>query len=156
MSASLRLPVLSHRRYDLSQDPHCSVQLVLGHLSHEPRQEGISAVQLGKEIGVSYPTAWLIEHKIRKAMEDRDQHYTLRGLVEVDEGYVGGEEHGEPRKGRVLATRRWWPWPSNTAPQASRAGRPCPDSPPCRCLPTPAPAVWMASSRPRLNPEAMC
>jgi hypothetical protein len=42
----------------------------------------------------------LIEHKIRKAMEDRDQHYTLHGLVEVDEGYVGGEEHGEPRKGR--------------------------------------------------------
>jgi transposase-like protein len=67
-------------------------------MSHD--KKGISAMQLSKEIGVSYPTAWLIEHKIRKAMEDRDQHYTLRGLVEVDEGYVGGEEHGEPRKGR--------------------------------------------------------
>ena len=57
-------------------------------------------MQLSKEIGVSYPTAWLMQHKIRKAMEDRDQGYRLRGLVEVDEGYVGGEEHGEARKGR--------------------------------------------------------
>ena len=51
-------------------------------------KKGISAVQLSKEIGVSYPTAWLMLHKIRKAMSDRD------------EGYVGGEEHGEGRRGR--------------------------------------------------------
>jgi transposase-like protein len=67
-------------------------------MSHD--KKGISAVQLSKEIGVSYPTAWLIEHKIRKAMEDRDQAYKLSGLIEVDEGYVGGEEHGEAQKGR--------------------------------------------------------
>jgi hypothetical protein len=30
-----------------------------------------------------------MQHKIRKAMSDRDQHYRLSGLVEVDEGYVG-------------------------------------------------------------------
>jgi hypothetical protein len=67
-------------------------------LSHD--KKGISAVQLAKEIGVSYPTAWLMLHKIRKAMSDRDQRYRLSGLVEVDEGYVGGEEHGEGRRGR--------------------------------------------------------
>lgn len=39
-------------------------------------------------------------HKIRKAMSDRDQRYRLSGLVEVDEGYVGGEEHGPGRRGR--------------------------------------------------------
>ncbi len=68
-------------------------------MSHD--KKGISAMQLSKEIGVGYRTAWVIEHKIRKAMEDRDQSYKLRGLIEVDEGYVGGEEHGEARKGRV-------------------------------------------------------
>lgn len=67
-------------------------------MSHD--KKGISAVQLSKETGVSYPTAWLMQHKIRKAMADRDQSYKLSGLVEVDEGYVGGEEHGEARKGR--------------------------------------------------------
>jgi transposase-like protein len=63
-------------------------------------KKGISAVQLAKEIGVGYPTAWLMLHKIRKAMSDRDRRYRLSGLVEVDEGYVGGEEHGQGRRGR--------------------------------------------------------
>lgn len=67
-------------------------------MSHD--KKGISALQLSKEIGVNYETAWLMQHKIRKAMGDRDRGYTLSGLVEVDEGYVGGEEHGEARKGR--------------------------------------------------------
>jgi transposase-like protein len=67
-------------------------------MSHD--KKGISAVQLAKEIGVSYPTAWLMLHKIRKAMSDRDQGYRLSGLVEVDEGYVGGQEHGQGRRGR--------------------------------------------------------
>jgi len=57
-------------------------------------KKGISALQLSKEIGVSYPTAWLMQHKIRKAMADRDQGYQLQGLIEVDEGYVGGAEQG--------------------------------------------------------------
>src|SRR5665647_1910791 len=60
-------------------------------MSHD--KKGISAMQLSKEIGVGYRTAWLMQHKIRKAMEDRDQSYKLSGLIEVDEGYVGGEEH---------------------------------------------------------------
>ncbi len=67
-------------------------------MSHD--KKGISAMQLAKEIGVSYPTAWLMLHKIRKAMGDRDQGYRLKGLVEVDEGYVGGQEHGQGRRGR--------------------------------------------------------
>lgn len=63
-------------------------------------KKGISAMQLAKEIGVSYPTAWLMLHKIRKAMSDRDQGYRISGLVEVDEGYVGGQEHGKGHTGR--------------------------------------------------------
>jgi transposase-like protein len=72
-------------------------------MSHD--KKGISAMQLSKEIGVGYRTAWVMQHKIRKAMEDRDQGYKLSGLVEVDEGYVGGQEHGEARKGRGAKTK---------------------------------------------------
>jgi hypothetical protein len=68
-------------------------------------KKGISALQLSKEIGVSYPTAWLMQHKIRKAMADRDQGYQLQGLIEVDEGYVGGAEQGKAQKGRGAKTK---------------------------------------------------
>ncbi len=54
---------------------------------------------MAKEIGVSHPTAWLMLHKIGKAMSDRENRYRWSGLVEVDEGYIGGEEHGEGRRG---------------------------------------------------------
>jgi transposase-like protein len=72
-------------------------------MSHD--KKGISAVQLAKEIGVSYVTAWTMQHKIRKAMEDRDQRYKLHGIIEMDEGYVGGGESGEGRKGRGAQTK---------------------------------------------------
>ena len=41
----------------------------------------------------SYETAWAWLHKLRRAMvrPDRDQ---LRGIVEVDESWVGGRSHG--------------------------------------------------------------
>jgi transposase-like protein len=64
-------------------------------MSHD--KKGISAVQLSKEIGVAYQTAWTMQHKIRKAMADHDRGYTLGGIVEVDEGYVGGVEEGGKR-----------------------------------------------------------
>jgi transposase-like protein len=68
-------------------------------------KKGISALQLSREIGVSYPTAWLMAHKIRKAMQDREQRTRLRGLVEVDEGFVGGAEEGRGRMGRGRQTK---------------------------------------------------
>ena len=49
---------------------------------------------------MSYPTAWLMQQKIRKAMADRDQGYQLAGLVEVDEGTIGGTEVGKAQSRR--------------------------------------------------------
>ena len=63
-------------------------------------KKGISSLQLSKEIGVCYPTAWLMQQKIRKAMTDRDQQYRLKGLIEMDEGDVGGTETGKAQSGR--------------------------------------------------------
>jgi len=68
-------------------------------------KKGVSALQLSKEIGVTYPTAWLLAHKIRKAMADREQGRKLRGLMEVDEGYVGGKERGTGRIGRFTQNK---------------------------------------------------
>src|SRR5271165_538982 len=101
----VRVSEFGHRGHHFSQDPHSPHQLVLGDLPHEPGQERDSALQLSKEIGVSYPTAWLMQHKIRKAMAERDQGYQLKGLIEVDEGYVGGAEQGKAQKGRGAKTK---------------------------------------------------
>jgi transposase-like protein len=55
------------------------------------RTTGSSARQLQHDLGLSYQTAWTWCHKIRKAMEDRDTRYSLRGMVELDDTYIGGK-----------------------------------------------------------------
>lgn len=50
------------------------------------------------EIG-SYKTAWLMGHKIRKAMADRDSRYQLGGLVEMDDAFIGPKKSGKRGRG---------------------------------------------------------
>lgn len=52
-------------------------------------KRGISALTLSKQIGVSYPTAWLLLHKIREAMQQRDTEYQLSNFVEMDDAFFG-------------------------------------------------------------------
>jgi len=61
---------------------------------------GLSALALKRQIGVSYPTAWLMHHKVMKAMADREAAHRLCGAVEVDDAYLGGERAGgKPGRG---------------------------------------------------------
>jgi transposase-like protein len=54
---------------------------------------GASAEGLQQILGIgSYRTAWTWLHKIRKAMV-RSERTMLSGQIEVDEAYIGGEEH---------------------------------------------------------------
>ena len=62
-------------------------------------KKGIAAIELAKQISVSYSTAWLMLHKLRRAMRRRDERYVLQGLVEVDETYVGGKAEGTRGRG---------------------------------------------------------
>ena len=60
------------------------------------QKNGASALGLQRVLGLkSYETAWTWLHKLRRAMV-RQGRDLLSGLVEVDEGYVGGEEEGLP------------------------------------------------------------
>ncbi len=55
---------------------------------------GISAVQFQKQLGIGrYETAFQILHKLRAAMVNPDRE-KLKGVVEVDETYIGGAEPG--------------------------------------------------------------
>lgn len=52
--------------------------------------KGRSAVQLSRELGVQYKTAWVMAHKIREAMQDEVEGAKVSGEVEIDGMYVGG------------------------------------------------------------------
>jgi transposase-like protein len=60
-------------------------------------KKGISANQLSRALGVQYRTAWYLAHRIRKAMTESDPP-KLKGVVEVDETYIGGKQRGNYRK----------------------------------------------------------
>jgi len=64
-------------------------------------KKGISAKQLQQHLGLgSYQTAWHMTHRIREAMQvSQGAGYKLRGIVEVDETYIGGK--AKRRGGRV-------------------------------------------------------
>ena len=59
-------------------------------------KKGVSANQLKRTLGVSYKTAWYLSHRVRAALNEVDAQL-LKGIVEVDETFVGGEMQGKGR-----------------------------------------------------------
>jgi transposase-like protein len=59
-------------------------------------KKGMSANQLKRTIGVSYKTAWYLCHRIRAALKEVDAQL-LKGIIEADETFVGGEVKGRGR-----------------------------------------------------------
>ncbi len=54
-------------------------------------KKGMSANQMHRQLGVTYKTAWFMEHRIREAMDGIDQR-PLGGegkIIEADETYIG-------------------------------------------------------------------
>ena len=60
-------------------------------------KNGISAMDLKRQLGVSYNTAWMVKHKLMQAMRERDDSQRLQGTVELDDAYLGGEASGGQR-----------------------------------------------------------
>ncbi|MGH6628459.1 MAG: IS1595 family transposase [Burkholderiales bacterium] len=57
-------------------------------------KNNVAALELMRQLGVSYRTAWLLKHKIMQAMRVREAHRALDGRVEMDDAYLGGERAG--------------------------------------------------------------
>src|SRR5215218_9950223 len=61
-------------------------------------KNGISSVELGRRLGVKQATAWLVKHKLMRAMAEREAGKPkLDGRVEIDDAYLGGERTGGKR-----------------------------------------------------------
>jgi transposase-like protein len=63
-------------------------------------KKGTSALQLQRNLGCAYRTAWYLAHRIREAMQN-GLEAMLTGTVEVDETYVGGKYD------KRLKRKRW-------------------------------------------------
>ena len=57
-------------------------------------KNNVSALELKRHLGVSYPTAWLVKHKLMEVMRLREDTRRLTGRVEIDDAYLGGERSG--------------------------------------------------------------
>jgi transposase-like protein/predicted RNA-binding Zn-ribbon protein involved in translation (DUF1610 family) len=63
------------------------------------QKNGASALGLQRVLGLgSYRTAWLMLHKLRRAMV-RPRRDGLSGVIEVDETYIGGVHEGKRGRG---------------------------------------------------------
>ena len=61
-------------------------------------KNGISSIELARRLGVRQPTAWLVKHKLMRAMAAREAAKPkLAGRVEMDDAYLGGERSGGKR-----------------------------------------------------------
>jgi ribosomal protein L37AE/L43A len=63
-------------------------------------KHSVSALELKRQLGVHYETAWAIKHKLMQAMLERESGTVLSGRIEVDDAYMGGARHGaKPGRG---------------------------------------------------------
>ena len=66
-------------------------------------RKGISSMQLAKEIGITQKSAWFVLHRLREACGGKLDK--LRGMVEIDECFIGGKERNKHEHKKLKAGR---------------------------------------------------
>ena len=121
--------ITTRRKYECIQC-HYQVSLTAGTIFHKTKtpllkwfwliyrmatsKTGVSIAEMRRELEINdYKTIWVMAHKIRKAMADRDANYKLAGLVEIDESFFGPSTPGNRGRGAekketvVVAVSAW-------------------------------------------------
>jgi transposase-like protein len=60
-------------------------------------KNGISALELKRQLGIGYNAAWRLKHKLLQVMKERDDRQPLSGTIQLDDVYWGGERRGGKR-----------------------------------------------------------
>jgi transposase-like protein len=60
--------------------------------------KGLSALQLGRDLGVQYKTAFVLAHKIRESLMEQREFGQLDGEVHMDGAYVNGHIRPKNKK----------------------------------------------------------
>ncbi len=67
-------------------------------------RKGISSLQLAKQIGVTQKSAWFMLHRLREACGGKNLT-KLKGIIEIDETFVGGLEGNKHEHKKLHAGR---------------------------------------------------
>lgn len=67
--------------------------------------KGVSMLQMGRDLGVSYKTIFVLCHKMREAMASEQMDLTLGGEVEIDGAYFGGTIRQENKRAERVDRR---------------------------------------------------
>ena len=68
-------------------------------------RKGISSLQLAKEIGITQKSAWFVLHRLREACSTPAVIEKLKGIVELDECFIGGKEANKHEHKKLRAGR---------------------------------------------------
>ena len=67
-------------------------------------KKGISSIELARRLGVTQTTAWVMKHKLAQVMLERNASKKLKGKVQMDDAYIGGQRPGRPGRGAAGKT----------------------------------------------------
>jgi ribosomal protein L37AE/L43A len=81
-------------------------------------KNAIATLELMRQLGVTYKTAWLLKHKLMEVMVQREAPRVLSGHVALDDAYLGGEREGKSGRGSENKV------PFIAAVQSNRQGHP--------------------------------
>jgi hypothetical protein len=62
-------------------------------------KNGLSALELSRQLGISYNSTWLMKHKLMQVMKERESARPLRGLIQLDDAFWGGRRRGKRGRG---------------------------------------------------------
>jgi hypothetical protein len=62
-------------------------------------KNGLSALELSRQLGVSYNSTWLMKHKLMQVMKERESTKPLGGLIQLDDAFWGGRRRGKRGRG---------------------------------------------------------
>ena len=62
-------------------------------------KQGISSLELSRRLGITQNAAWKMKHKLAQVMLERNAAKRLKGKVQMDDAYLGGERSGPRGRG---------------------------------------------------------
>jgi transposase-like protein len=63
-------------------------------------KKGLSSRQLSRDLGINRNTAWYLQMRIREAMREGGDQDLFKGIVEIDETYIGGAQRNHAKRKR--------------------------------------------------------